>query len=82
MKDFLGQHISIGDSVIYPNRQKSQMWMNLASVTDVQLNLIIVRRDKDGAVKRLTRVDRVTVVTKQIEGHVVNILDSVLQGQS
>ena len=73
MLDFLGQAISIGDSVIYPNRQKSQMWMNLAMVTDIRLDLITVRRDKDGAIKRLKRIDRVTVVTRQIEGHVVDI---------
>ncbi len=80
MKDFLGQNISIGDSVIYPNRQKSDLWMNLATVTDVRLDLITVRRDKDGAIKRLKRIDRVTVVTKQIEGHIVDI--QYLQGQS
>lgn len=80
MLDFLGQNISIGDSVVYPNRQKSQMWMNFATVTDVRLDLITVRRDKDGAVKRLKRIDRVTVVTTQIEGHAVNIQS--LQEQS
>lgn len=80
MLDFLGQNILIGDSIVYPNRQKSDLWMNLATVTDVRLDLITVRRDKDGAVKRLKRIDRVVVVTTQIEGHAVNI--QYLQGQS
>ncbi len=80
MKDFLGQNISIGDLVVYPNRQKSDLWMNLATVTDVRLDLITVRRDKDGATKRLKRIDRVTVVTRQIEGHTVDI--QYLQRQS
>ena len=80
MKDFLGQNISIGDSIVYPNRQKSNLWMNLATVTDVRLDLITVRRDKDGAIKRLKRIDRVTVVTRQIESHVVDIQS--LQEQS
>lgn len=71
MKDFLGQQIHVGDKVVYPNRHGSRLWMNYAEVTDVNTNGIKVRRDADGATKPLTRVDRVTVVTKQVEGKTV-----------
>jgi hypothetical protein len=68
MKDFLGQDITIGDSIVYPNRQRSGMWMNLAVVTDVLADgSLRVRREKDGVVKPLTCLERVVVVTQQIE---------------
>ncbi len=75
MKDFLGQKIKVGDSVVYPNRHGSRLWMNFATVTDVLSDSIRVRRDKDGALKPLIRVDRVTVVSKQIKDHTVSIKD-------
>ena len=34
-KDFLGRKISIGDWIVYPGRQGSSLWMNLAEVTDI-----------------------------------------------
>jgi len=72
MKDFLGQQIEVGDSIVYPNRQGSHLWMNFATVTDVRDTSIRVRRD-DGVCKPLTRVKRVTVVSKQISDHTVMI---------
>jgi len=67
MKDFLQQHITVGDVVVYPNRKGSILWMNQAQVMDVSLKSIKVRRTEDNALKTLTRVDRVVVVTKQVE---------------
>lgn len=62
MKDFLGQDINSGDTVVYPGRQGSNMWMNSATVLDLLDNSIRVQRTKDGAVRVLNRLDRVVVV--------------------
>ena len=67
MRDFLGQFISVGDTIVYPNRQGSNLWMVKALVTEVREDSLRVERD-DGTVKPLTRIDRVTVVTKQLRG--------------
>ncbi len=72
MKDFLGQQIEVGDSIVYPNRQSSSLWMNFATVAELLDNSIRVRRD-DGKYKTLIRVERVTVVSKQISDHMVMI---------
>jgi hypothetical protein len=66
MKDFLGQTILVGDEIVYPNRQSSSLWMNRARVTSVKEDGLQIRRD-DGVVKTIKRVDRVVVVTRQIE---------------
>ena len=83
MKDFLNQEIKVGDSIVYPNRLRSDLWMNLAKVTlvnaesvktfkrkdgnvEVITGSIQVRRE-DGTTKTITRVNRVVVVSKQIE---------------
>ena len=34
MKDFLEQEFTVGDKIVYPSRQASNMWMNLAEVDD------------------------------------------------
>jgi len=72
MKDFLGQQIEAGDSIVYPNRQGSRLWMNFATVADVRDKSIRVRLN-NGVHKTLTRIQRVTVVSKQISDHTVVI---------
>lgn len=64
MKDFLNQDIKIGDTIVYPNRQGSSLWMNKAQVEEVRLDSLRVRRS-DGSVKTIRRTDRVVVVTNQ-----------------
>ena len=83
MKDFLNQEIKVGDSIVYPNRLRSDLWMNLAKVTHVNAESVktfkrkdgnvevitgsIQVRREDGTTKTITRVNRVVVVSKQIE---------------
>ncbi len=68
MKDFLGQEISIGDIVVYPTRRRSVLIMNRAKVLSfLEKGCLHIQRD-DGKIKTISRVDRVTVVTKQIRG--------------
>ncbi len=68
MKDFLDQEITAGDTIVYPNRQGSRMWMVKAEVLVVneEFKRLSVRRT-DGITKTLTRVDRVTVVQPVLE---------------
>lgn len=68
MKDFLDQEITAGDTIVYPNRQGSSLWMVKAEVLTVndESNRLSVRRT-DGTVKTITRVDRVTVVNPVLE---------------
>lgn len=68
MKDFLDQEITPGDTIVYPNRQGSDLWMVKAEVLVVNEDFkrLSVRRT-DGTVKTLTRVDRVTVVQPVLE---------------
>ena len=61
MKDFLGQTIKPGNTVVYPGRQASRMWMNRATVLELLDNGIRVQRD-DGGVRVLKCMDRVTVI--------------------
>lgn len=67
MKDFLGQDINVGDTIVYPNRQGSALWMNQAMVSEVRITGLRVQLP-DGRIKPLQRVDRIVVVTKQISG--------------
>ena len=68
MKDFLDREIAAGDTIVYPNRQGSNLWMVKAEVLTVndESNRLSVRRT-DGTVKTISRVDRVTVVTPALE---------------
>jgi len=71
MKDFRGVEIQVGDTVVYPGRQGSSMWMSQALVKEVKENTLIVeveQRKWDGVVvgHRTTtvyRTDRCVVVS-------------------
>jgi hypothetical protein len=65
MLDFLGQIIHAGDTIVYPNRHGSQLWMNRAVVTEAWDGKLRIRRE-DGQHKVIRRVDRVVVVTEQV----------------
>lgn len=65
MKDFLGQPIKSGDKIVYPTRKASSMWMNRATVIEVGLRGLKVKRD-DGKIKKVQRIDRVVVLTGEI----------------
>jgi hypothetical protein len=61
MKDFLGQDITVGRTVVYPGRQGSRMWMNRATVTELLPNGIKVERI-DGGLRVLKCLNRVVVI--------------------
>jgi hypothetical protein len=71
MKDFLGNEIQIGDTIVYPGRQGSTMWMNIAEVVGIDydqqyvhspiLPVLHVRRD-NGKMYDVYRIDRVVVI--------------------
>lgn len=61
MHDFLGQPIKAGQTVVYPGRQGSRMWMNQAIVMELLDNGVRVQRS-DGGVRVLKCLDRVVVI--------------------
>lgn len=70
MKDFLNQTFAVGDTVVYPGRRGSSLWMNRATVIDIRANSIRVQRVNDNVIKTLNRVDRVVIVTEQLKSGV------------
>ena len=66
-KDFLGQPIRGGNTVVYPGRQGSRLWMNQAIVLEVNENGIKVQRTKDGDIRTLKCLDRVVVIQSIIK---------------
>lgn len=58
--DYLGQEIKVGDTVCYPMRRGSNMWMNKRIVSQVNKLLDgsfeIAVYDPEGAAQRRTRV--------------------------
>ena len=60
-KDYLGQKIEVGQTVVYPGRQGSRMWMNNAQVLELKDHGVKVQRP-DGGIRTLTCLDRVVVV--------------------
>lgn len=59
--DYLGQAINVGNTIVYPGRQGSRMWMNNALVIELRPNGVKVQRP-DGGIRTLTCLDRVVVV--------------------
>ena len=72
MKDFLGREIQRGDIIVYPNRKSSSLWMNKARVIEVHENKLRIQRNGD-VVRPLACVDRVVVVTQQLEANNANV---------
>lgn len=79
-KDFLGRVIEVGDTIVYPNRQGSRMWLTKAEVLgiswpkqkdtspNVKYTLSIIR--SDGRRAQITKLDRVVVVEKKSNAQV------------
>lgn len=65
MIDFLGNQIRIGNTIVYPGRQGSRLWMNRAIVTVIRKNGIQVQRP-DGDLRTLRRIENVVVVNGSI----------------
>jgi len=70
--DFLHRRVSIGDTVVYPTRIRSGMWMNLGTVTGVYSTVtgwhLTTRREsaaRDGAG---VPANRCVVVTSILKG--------------
>ena len=61
-KDFLGHEISIGDSVVYPGRKGSELWLNYGVVTNFENVDDIIVETENGRRVKIKRVDRVVVV--------------------
>lgn len=66
--DFLNREILVGKLVVYPGRQGSHLWMNVARVEKITRNdtntgwKIQVRRIKDDMLKTLRALDRIVVL--------------------
>lgn len=67
MRDFLGQTIKPGQTIVYPGRQGAGMWMNRAIVMEVHPNGIKVQRE-DGGIRVLKCMNRVVVIHQIIKG--------------
>jgi hypothetical protein len=64
--DFLGQEIQLGDIIVYPGRHGSSLWLNKSTVIAIKEDGSIRIQREDGIIKKMTRLDRVIVVTQQI----------------
>lgn len=65
-KDFLGQEIKAGDTIVYPGRQGSKLWMNRAKVLTVDPQGLDDWRVKvqlpNNAIRVVKCVERVVVI--------------------
>jgi len=73
VKDFLGNEIEVGDTIVYPGRASSSLWMNKATVLEVidpgGLKVEVEVSNYKGEVvgvrkSSVSAVHRVTVVAK------------------
>jgi hypothetical protein len=73
MVDFLGREIHVGDTIIYPGRRGSNMWLNRATVQTTQegyrkyafgtpTGLITAKREGNARQVQITNPERVVVV--------------------
>ena len=63
MKDFLGQEINVNNTIVYPGRQGSKLWVNRAVVLEVNAltNSVKIQRT-DGGIRVLKCPNRIVVV--------------------
>jgi hypothetical protein len=59
--DFMGRTIVAGQTVVYPTRRKSQMWLNRLSVTQVWDDHIVGYSDK-GRLLTIKNLENVVIV--------------------
>jgi len=77
--DYFGNQIEVGDTIVYPGRQGSSLWMNHMVVTKVtglpdsfrpdRLHLRVTGKSRQGVdgperTSTLTEVDRVVIIAK------------------
>jgi hypothetical protein len=65
LKDFLGRAFVAGQTIVYPGRHSSSLWMNKAQVIAVNpggKNDLVVRPDRAKRNVRLTELNRVVIV--------------------
>ena len=72
--DFLGHEIKAGDTIVYPGRRGSRMWMVKSRVTMVSPPVVPGKDDgvlrvqhPNGSLRLVTNVQRVVVVTSLVE---------------
>ena len=73
--DFLGREIKVGDFVVYPGRRGSDMWLVKSHVISVEKRTYDLCREgwalkvqhPSGAIRMMTNIDRVVVVTSLVE---------------
>jgi glutamate synthase domain-containing protein 3 len=65
VKDFLGKHIQQGDTIVYPGRASSALWMNKATVLEVLVSGKVVARTNEG--KRVTLSNTKNIVVVEVE---------------
>ena len=61
MKDFLGREIVAGNTVVYPVRRGSSLWMNRMTVLGTT-NGVLTGNNPEGRRINLTNIENVTVV--------------------
>ena len=77
MKDFLNNDINVGDTIVYPGRQGSSLWMNKAKVIGIEMEhrpswsyhyvpTLLVQRD-NGKVYKVYCTERVVVIPEFLE---------------
>lgn len=81
IKDWRGNEIKIGSTIVYPGRSGSSMWMTEAKVIDIQHKaqfpweptpVPILKIDVNGVITTIKRIDRVTVVEQEKIKYKVN----------
>ncbi len=61
MKDFLGRRIKVGDTLVYPVRRKSAMWLSSITVTDLADSTLHGTNRKGRRIK-LSKPDRTVII--------------------
>ncbi len=61
MKDFLGRRINTGDTLVYPVRRRSAMWLSSIVVTDFDRGVIYGNNHKGRRIK-LSKPDRTVII--------------------
>ena len=64
MKDFLGRNIKVGDTLVYPVRRRSAMWLSAITVTDLGDGILHGTNRKGRRIK-LSKPDRSVVIKDQ-----------------
>lgn len=63
MKDFLGRRIKVGDTLVYPVRRKSAMWLSSIVVTDLAVAFSTVYgTNRKGRRIKLSKLNRTVII--------------------